>query len=89
MKDLLHYLLTQITDYPDDVKVEETAAADGMITLTATVNSADMGRVIGKEGRVINAIRSLVKVKAIREGKRVQINLQEPAGQSTNNPINQ
>lgn len=83
MNHLLHYLLTQITDYPDDVKVEETTAADGMITLTATVNSADMGRVIGKEGRVINAIRSLVKVKAIREGKRVQINLQEPIEQST------
>lgn len=83
MKDLLHYLLTQITDFPTDVKVEETTAVDGVITLTATVNSADMGRVIGKEGRVINAIRSLVKVKAIREGKRVQINLQEPAGQST------
>jgi uncharacterized protein len=78
MKDLLHYLLTQITDFPDDVKVEESAGPDGIVTLTATVNPADMGRVIGKEGRVINAIRSLTKVKAIREGKRVLINLQEP-----------
>lgn len=78
MKHLLHYLLTQITDFPADVKVEETIAADGVITLTATVNSADMGRVIGKAGRVINAIRSLVKVKAIRAGKRILINLVEP-----------
>ena len=83
MKNLLHYLLTQITDFPDDVKVVETIAIDGVITLTATVNSADMGRVIGKEGRVINAIRSLVKVKAIRADKRIQINLQEPAPTAT------
>jgi len=81
MKDLLHYLLTQITDFPDEVKVEESTDPEGTIVLTATVNSADMGRVIGKEGRVINAIRSLVKVKAIRAGQRVQINLQEPAPQ--------
>ncbi|OGY16316.1 MAG: hypothetical protein A2784_01320 [Candidatus Chisholmbacteria bacterium RIFCSPHIGHO2_01_FULL_48_12] len=83
MKDLLHYLLTQITDFPDDVSVTEADSPDGIITLTAIVNPADMGRVIGKEGRVINAIRSLVKVKAIREGKRIQINLQEPESPTT------
>lgn len=78
MKALLEYLLKAITDYPDDVSVAETVGSDETITFTATVNSQDMGRVIGKNGRVINAIRSLVKVKAIREGHHIQINLQEP-----------
>ena len=83
MKSLLEYLLKAITDHPDDVVIEEAEVSDGTVTLTASVNTEDMGRVIGKEGRVINAIRSLVKVKAIREGKRVQINLQEPATTAT------
>ena len=83
MKTLLEYILTHITDYPDDVKVSESEDSEGNVTLTAVVNPADMGRCIGKGGAIINAIRSVIKIKAIRAGKRVQINLKEPESPAT------
>ena len=78
MKPLIEHLLKSITDHPDDVTVAATEDDQGNVTLTASVHPEDMGRVIGKEGRIINAIRTLVKVKALKQGKRLQINLQEP-----------
>ncbi len=89
MKHLLEYILTHITDYPDDVKVDEVEDTNGNVTLTAVVNPADMGRVIGKGGQIINAIRSVVKVKAIKLGKRLLINLREPeTPPATTDPTN-
>lgn len=78
MKSLLEHLLKSITDHPDAVTVAETDDDHGNVILTASVHPEDMGRVIGKEGRIISAIRTLVKVKALKQGKRLQIDLQEP-----------
>ncbi|MBI4035099.1 MAG: KH domain-containing protein [Candidatus Chisholmbacteria bacterium] len=78
MKPLLEHLLKSIADHPDAVTVSEQQDSTGTVVLNASVHPEDMGRVIGKQGRIINAIRTLVKVKALKAGQRVLINLNEP-----------
>jgi len=82
MKKLLTYILTSIVDNPDAVKVEESTDPEGMVILTAHVAESDMGKVIGKGGKVINSIRQVIKILAIKEGKRVNINLEDPEQKS-------
>jgi len=77
MKDLLLYILKSIVDYPDDVIVEERIKEDGFVILSVSVHESDMGKVIGREGKIIKAIRSLIRVVAIRENKKVAIELQD------------
>jgi len=62
-----------ITDHPDDVEVVEEED-DGRIFLVLRVNSEDKGKVIGRQGRVVQSIRSLLRVAAVKEG--VQVNLE-------------
>ena len=80
MKELLELILHNITTHPDDVVIDETEE-DGRKVFTITVNPEDMGRVIGKSGKVIRAIRSLAHVVAIRQGERYRINVAEVDGQ--------
>ncbi len=77
MKDLLEYLVKNIVEQPEAVKVEETQTPDGFVNLQITVAPEDMGMVIGKGGRIIRALRNLVRVKAIKENKRVNVELTE------------
>ena len=80
MKDLLVYILRSIVDYPDEVIVEEQTKEDGFVVLLVSVNQGDMGKVIGREGKIIKAIRSLIRVVAIRENKKVSVELKDQAG---------
>lgn len=77
MKNLLTYIVRHLVDNPDEVFVEEVVQEDGTVTLKLAVNEADMGKVIGKDGRVIKAIRSIVRIAAIRAQKRVYIVLND------------
>ncbi len=77
MKDLLTYLVTSIVERPEAVKIEETQTPEGFVNLKLTVAPEDMGMVIGKGGRIIRALRNLARVKAIKEGKRVNVELTE------------
>ncbi|OGV96402.1 hypothetical protein A2W24_04710 [Microgenomates group bacterium RBG_16_45_19] len=79
MKDFLTLILTNITTHPEAVVID-TGEEDGYEVYTLTVDPEDMGRVIGKDGKVIKAIRSLAHVVAIRQNKRVRIKLND-AGQ--------
>lgn len=72
MKDTLLYLLTHLTDHPDEVIVEENEQ-EGKIILTAHINPEDMGRVIGKSGRIIRAVRDLVKLVAAKHTAYVDV----------------
>ncbi len=81
MKQLLEYLVKNIVERLEAVKVEETQTPEGFVNLKLSVAPEDMGMVIGKGGRIIRALRNLVRVKAIKENKRVNIELQE------NNPV--
>jgi predicted RNA-binding protein YlqC (UPF0109 family) len=76
MKDLLLSLVTQIVDHPDDVTVEESMQEDQMI-LTLHTNPEDMGKVIGKNGRIIRALRDLIKLVATKQNAYVDIVLAE------------
>lgn len=77
MKNLLEYLVKNIVEQPEAVKVEATETPEGFVNLQLTVAPEDMGMVIGKGGRIIRALRNLVRVKAIKEGKRVNVELTE------------
>ena len=76
MKELVEYIVRSLVDNPDEVRVN--AIEDrSETTLELSVAADDMGRVIGKNGRVINSIRSLVQVSAAKEGKRVNLEVLE------------
>lgn len=76
MKELVEFLAKNIVSQPKEARVEETREPSGD-TLKLSVASNDMGKIIGKMGRVIKAIRTLVKIKAIKEGRRVYLELVE------------
>lgn len=76
MKDTLLFLVQSIVDHPDDVSVVEEAMGDRTI-LRLTTNPADMGRVIGKSGRIIRAIRDMVKLIAAKRGVYADVELEE------------
>jgi uncharacterized protein len=80
MKDLAEYILKAIVTHPDDVVVKEEEK-DNEITLDISVNQEDMGKVIGKQGKIIKSIRSLLFAKSIKEGKKININLLDPEAQ--------
>lgn len=73
-KELLLALVTKIVDYPDEVTITEVEGERAAI-LELRVHDSDVGKVIGREGRIINALRTLVKAAAGRENKRITIEL--------------
>ena len=77
MKELIEYIVRSLVDDPTQVKVSQSKKGDGM-ELSLHVAKEDMGRVIGRNGRVANAIRILLQVAAAREGKRVFLDISEP-----------
>ncbi len=74
MKELVEYIAKSIVDAPDDVKVEEETDEEG-ITLKLTVADDDKGRVIGKQGRIAEAIRTLLRVKAAKASTKVRLEI--------------
>jgi hypothetical protein len=76
MKKLLEFILHSICDNPDKISIEESET-DGIITYSVKLDPQDIGKVIGKQGRIIRSIRTLLRTRAIKEGKRVQFVLQE------------
>lgn len=76
MKDALAFILSSIVENPDKIKINESEE-DGIITFTISVAKEDIGRVIGKNGKIIRAIRNVLKIPAIKQGRRININLTE------------
>lgn len=76
MKDILEYIVKALVDNPDAVVVTEEDV-DGVVTLTVTPDKEDMGKLIGKGGKVIRSIRNLMKIPAMKENKKVQVQLAE------------
>jgi predicted RNA-binding protein YlqC (UPF0109 family) len=68
MKDLLEYLARALVDNPDDVQVE-VIEGERSVILQLKVNPEDIGKVIGKQGRIAQALRTLVKAAATKQGK--------------------
>jgi predicted RNA-binding protein YlqC (UPF0109 family) len=74
MKELIEYMAKALVDDPDSVQVEEIEGTSATI-YELRVASEDMGRVIGKQGRVANAMRTLLRAAAARQGRRVTLEI--------------
>ncbi len=77
MRDLIEYIAKSLVDAPDDVVVtEEVAEEEGEgIILKLQVADEDKGRIIGKQGRIAQAMRTLIRVKAAKAGTRVNLEI--------------
>lgn len=74
MKELIEYIARSLVDRPESVKVTQVEGEQSII-FELQVAQEDMGKIIGKEGRIANAIRTLLKVAAAREGKRAVLEI--------------
>ena len=75
MKDLVEYLAKSLVEYPDQVRVTQREDMD-TIVIELRVSSEDMGKVIGKQGRIAKAIRTLVKASASQdERKKIAVDI--------------
>lgn len=74
LKDLLEYLAKALVDDPDAVHVE-AVETETTIVLELTVAKDDVGKVIGKQGRIARALRTIVKASAVRDGKRAIVEI--------------
>ncbi len=74
MKELLEYIAKSLVDFPDDVSVTEIEGEHSTV-LELRVNEADMGKVIGKQGRIAKSIRSVMKSVAAKANKHVSVEI--------------
>lgn len=77
MKELIEYIAMSIVEDPTQVVVNENQQGANM-RLRLYVAKEDMGRVIGRQGRVANAMRTLLNVAAAQEGRRATLDIEEP-----------
>ena len=75
MKELVEYMVKALVEHPEEIVVTETEN-DGVISLTLNVASDDMGKVIGKQGRIAKAMRSVLKAVAAKEGKKADLEIE-------------
>jgi uncharacterized protein len=75
MKDLLEFLARGLVEKPDEVAVTELEEVEGEVVLELEVAEEDLGRVIGRGGRVANALRTVMKAAATRAEKRVIVDI--------------
>lgn len=77
MQDLIEYIALSLVDDPLQVRVNQYKRGPN-VEIRLQVAKEDMGRVIGKHGRVANAMRNLLRVASAREGKRASLDIMEP-----------
>lgn len=75
MEDLLAYLARSLVDDPEAVVVESFEEDDGTVVLELTVAAGDTGKVIGRGGRTVGALRTVLKAAAVREQRRVLVDV--------------
>jgi len=75
VQELLEYLAKALVDDPDAVRVESFDEDDGSIVLELSVGEEDYGQVIGRGGRTANALRTVLKAAAVKEGRRVFVDI--------------
>jgi predicted RNA-binding protein YlqC (UPF0109 family) len=77
VKELVEYIATSLVDDPSEVRIQEFQRGQA-INLKLHVAKEDMGRIIGKNGRVANSIRLLLRVAAVMQGKKISLDVEEP-----------
>jgi len=75
VKELLEYLARGLVENPDDVRINEVEEADGTIVLELSVAQGDYGNVIGRGGRTASALRTVIKAAAVKEKRRVFVDI--------------
>ena len=76
MKELLTYMIQNLVDHPDEVSVTEREAGSETV-FEVRVADGDMGKVIGRQGRIIKEVRILMKAVAQRKGKKVSVEVHD------------
>ena len=76
MKDLLTYIAQNLVEHPQAADVQETET-DGNVVLELRVDPSDMGKVIGRQGRIAKEIRTLMRSVAQRQGKKVSVEIMD------------
>ena len=76
MKELLTYIVQSLVDNPDKVSVTERKA-DGETIFEVRVADGDMGKVIGRQGRIVKEIRILMRAVAQRQGKKISVDIMD------------
>lgn len=76
MKELLEYMVKALVDNPDNVQIDEIAG-EKTIIYELRVGDGDLGKVIGKEGRMAKAIRTILTAASMKKGKRAQLEIIE------------
>ncbi|MDD2486629.1 MAG: KH domain-containing protein [bacterium] len=74
MKELLEYLIKSLVDYPDEVEVQPVEG-ERTVIFEVRVAPDDMGKVIGKHGKIANALRTILKAAATKDGKKVSMEI--------------
>jgi len=74
VKDLIEYIVKAIVDKPDEVDVREVTG-DKVVVVEVRVPSDDVGKVIGRDGRIANALRVIAKAAAIKDGLRASVEI--------------
>jgi predicted RNA-binding protein YlqC (UPF0109 family) len=75
LAELVAYLARRLVDDPEAVRVDESEEEDGVVVLRLHVADDDRGKVIGRQGRIVRALRTLVRAGGVREGKRYQLEI--------------
>jgi uncharacterized protein len=79
MKAFIEYVVKELVDYPEQVDIREVDG-DRVVVFEVRLNPTDVGKVIGKSGRTITAIRTLLTSAAAKHGKRAMLEIIEPEG---------
>jgi predicted RNA-binding protein YlqC (UPF0109 family) len=77
MKEFIEYIAKHLVDYPDNVEVDEKAPEDKKLILSLKVKPDDVGKVIGKQGKTAQAMRTLLTAIAAKEGKRAILEIMD------------
>ncbi len=75
----LDYVIKALVDHPEDVVIKRTVDEMGVL-LTLTVNPDDMGKIIGRDGNIAKALRTLLRVVGMKHNARVNLKINEPQG---------
>ncbi len=74
MKEVVEYIAKQIVNFPDDIKVIESTENDE-VSIKLQVNAEDKGRMIGKQGKIAEALRTVLRAVAIKQGVKVKLEI--------------
>ncbi len=77
--EFLEFVIKALVENPQDVKIDRTVDEMGVL-MTLTVNAADMGKIIGRDGNTAKAVRTLLRVVGMKNNARVNLKINEPEG---------